>query len=131
MTYIKLTIKENLKINCSNINYLTEEQIIFTPYIIDIYLDSVSHRVQLIYLIKPCDLGCCHFCSLLQGLWHKGNCESCYSTPFDKHSVLSAVRYFSVNSKIFYFRVFPYDSNGSFYMLQLYLIWTVRDFQIC
>jgi hypothetical protein len=49
-----------------------------------------------------------------QGLWHKGNCESCYSTPFDKNSVLSATtvdffaRHVIVNNC---FNKFPYREN--------------------
>jgi len=52
--------------------------------------------------------------SNLQGLWNKGNCGSCFSTPFDKNSVLSAItvdffaRHDIVNQC---FKKFPYEEN--------------------
>jgi hypothetical protein len=49
-----------------------------------------------------------------KGLWHKGNCESCFSTPFDKNSVLSAttVDFFARHAIVNQcFQKFPYKEN--------------------
>lgn len=52
--------------------------------------------------------------SKLQGLWNKGNCGSCFSTPFDKNSVLSAttVDFFARHAIVNQcFQKFPYKEN--------------------